>query len=102
MGAIARRGEDDASFKKQYSGGVITKGVGCLKGKLPLIGGHEIRYHKFEISHEQTCLHLLFEFTSFGMELHTQTNCECKYYFQSIYHKLFVLLELRNSKSSIV
>ena len=61
MGTIARRGEVDASFKKQ-SGGLRTKGVGWLKCKLPLIGGHEIRYHKFEILHEETRLHLTFEF----------------------------------------
>ena len=52
--------------------------MGLLKGKLPLISEHEIRYHKFEILHEEIHLHLAFEFTSFGMELHFHTNCECK------------------------
>ena len=72
-----REVEVDASFKKQ-GGGVIINGVGWLKGKLPLIGGHEIRYHKFAISHEETRLHLTFEFTSFEIEFNVHTNCECK------------------------
>ena len=56
----------------------ITKRMGWLKGKLPLISEHKIRYHKFEILHEETRLHLAFEFTSFGMELHVHTNYGCK------------------------
>ena len=57
--------------------------MGWLKGKLPLIGGHEIRYHKFEISRKKTRLHLTFEFTSFGMELHVHTNANANNIFRA-------------------
>ena len=53
--------------------------VSWWKGKLSLTGEHEISYHKFAISHEETgfqLIHLIFLSTSFEMEFNPHTNIE--------------------------
>ena len=67
-------------IRHSKKGGVIINGVCSWKGKLSLIGRvndkggifeysqenlvHEIPYHKFAISHEETALHLTFSSAS--------------------------------------